>query len=182
MKQLNWLDKIITSLGAIGLIIWVGMSFARTIISYDLYIPGTLHFKAYLEPMQNQTIHLISNLTVYADIAYLLMIFTTIILTVRFINNFKKNGWMFMSAVLMILTIIPYAYVLYLDFNFGVAVTIYDAGFWSYAVQHYLKAKYSTFSVLEPMSYLSAITSVVIMIFQPLKNVNHITTTSENKQ
>ena len=171
MKKLNTWDKIIASLGSVGLIIWVGMSFARTIISYDLYIPGTLNFKPYPEVVQNQTVNLMMNLTLYADIAYILMIVATIVLTVRFIKSMKQTGWMFMCAILLLLTIIPYAIVLYLDYNCAIAVSFFNAGFWSDAVQHYLKAKYSTFSVLEPLSYLAAITSVIFMIFQPLKTI-----------
>ena len=73
---MNAIDKTIASVGLLGYIIWLGGSVIRTIISYDLFIPGTLELKKYSFEIQTHIVKLFELASPYTNISYMLMILT----------------------------------------------------------------------------------------------------------
>lgn len=165
------IDKLITSIAAFAMIMWLGGSIIRTLVTYDLYQPGTLIFKNYSLDAQNQTIHLISNMTLYIDVSYAFVILATIYLLCRFHHSMKEHGWMFMSAVMLLLTVIPNLILIYQDYLFTVGVTWWDATFEAQLVIDYLTFKFVKYSILEPMVMLAGMTAVILIVCRPLNGI-----------
>lgn len=172
MKQMNAIDKTIASLGLLGYIIWLGGSVIRTIISYDLFIPGTLELKKYSFEIQTHIVKLFELASPYTNISYMVMILTVLYMLIKYNKNIKANGWMFMSIFMLLLTVIPNSYLMWMDYKLAMDMNYFRAEFDSTSVANYFMIRFTKLSILQPIVMLSGITAAVLFVFRPLHNSN----------
>jgi len=171
MKQMTGIDKSIASLGLIGYVFWLGGSIVRMITAFDLFVPGTLELKKYSFELQTHIVRLYEAASPYTNISYCVMILAVIYMLIKFNKNVKINGWMFMCIVMLLVTVIPNTYLMYMDYKLAVDMNWYRAEFDSTSVAKYFMIRFTKLSILEPLILLAGLTSAVIFVFRPLHNV-----------
>ncbi len=116
----SWLptwQKLLLTLSAFGLVVWLGGAVLRQVIVYDLFVPGTLVYKPELsDDAARQTLHIYGITAVYVRVGYLLALLCVPV----FINlhrRWRSYGWLFMAGVLFMMFIPFEAVFLYFDWR-----------------------------------------------------------------
>ncbi len=171
MKKMTGIDKIIASMGLLGYVFWLGGSIIRMITAFDLFVPGTLELKKYSFELQTHIVRMYELASPYTNISYCIMILAVVYFLINFNKNIKINGWMFMSIVMLLLTVIPNSYLMYMDYKLAIDMNFYGAEFDSTSVAKYFMIRFTKLSILEPMVLFSGLTAAIIFVFRPLHNV-----------
>lgn len=122
----TWLptwQKILLTLAAIGLILWIGGSVVRQAIAYDLFVQGTLVFKPELPPdAVAQTLRLYSNTAIYIWVGYALALLGFVPVFISMFRRWRFYGWLFMAGVLLLMFVPLEAIFIYFDWRLTRAV------------------------------------------------------------
>lgn len=97
-------QRVLLSLSVLGAILWLGGAVVRTSIAYDLFVPGTLEFKASLPTdAVAQTLRLYSRTAFYTSYGYgiALLGFLPVFLSMR--KRWRSYGWLLIAGVLFLL-------------------------------------------------------------------------------
>ncbi len=182
MKTFNLFDKILSSLCAVGFILWLGGSIIRLVIGFDIFIPGTAILKGYSNELSLHLAQLYAITAPYVDISFIIVFLVTLYLLFKFSSQLKQNGWLFMCAILIILIAIPNGYLFYYDYNLVIAAAKDGITFNSPEIQEYFLHRFTKLNYLDPLVLLSGITIPILVVFRPLNNKirNKNTTLNQN--
>ncbi len=170
MKKMSLFDKIISSLAGLGFVFWLGGSIIRVIISYDMFEPGTqMVLKNYSLELKTQLIRMYALAAPYTDISFGILLLASILLFIKFRNEIRNYGWLFMCLIIVFVISIPNAYLFWLDYNLATNIFWYGAVADSQAIKDFFFTRFTSLNVIDPMLILSGITIVCIAAFQPLK-------------
>jgi hypothetical protein len=175
--------RLILSVLLISLAIWFGGSLVRSTTAYEIFEPGTKMElkKSYSNDLQLHTIRLFAYGAVYTGISYLLAFISAIVLTIRWRKYLKQNGWLFMALVIFFISAPIEIYLTYLDYELN--MTILYGGvkdFWDGNLQRYFLVRFTKLSQLSPITMLSVATSLILVIWKPLKLVKNTEIKNEN--
>jgi hypothetical protein len=169
------LKKILLVFFTVGIILWGGVSIARTVIAYDIFVPfdTEMNFKAdYRDGILFHNVYLYADLAVYALAGYVLMIFSGVILFLRERKeNFKSRAWIMMAAILFALSIPYEVFAGYASSKLSFA--IFSGGLRDFGSEivkdNFLKLFTDTnIQIWATLSKLSAYTAVLVLVVKPL--------------
>ncbi len=164
-------QKFFAFLGLLGLALWFGASIAGYSIAYDLFEPGTiLQLKSYLD---SGTIYYFIRhfLTAcfYADFGFILAFLSYIVLVPKNFKNFKTNGWMFITFILLTIAFIFQFVILFHDARLAWYIFFGpDFSFNSYEVQSFFYKRLKNLSFMFVFNILIMITIYFMLVFKPL--------------
>jgi hypothetical protein len=168
MKKLGLFSKIAMYVSVTSGALWLGGYFLRMIVVYQLFQGPELNLRSFIS---NQNLGGILSMLNSADL-------TTGLLYVVFISSFliflitsglklKNNGWLFISAVIIFVTMPFEIYLMSIDYKIFSIVNagVFDA---KHVLGLYINRLNSlgSFSIVEILSYFSVL---YFIIFQPLK-------------
>ncbi len=171
MQHKSITAKLLLTLIALGLLIWLGGSIIRTAIAYDLYVPGTaLKLKNWYSDQERiHAVRMFGMGAMYTDIAYGTALASSILLCIYWRKNLKKRGWLFMSFVLMFLAAPVELYMIYLDIKLNLGLFWTNiANFDTPVIKDYFTYRFTKLAIPSTMSYLAVITSILFIIWRPL--------------
>ena len=171
MQYKEIIVKLLIIVFTIAVIFWIGGSLLRNIIAFDLFVPATeLSLKNYYsEEIQLHTIHLYSVGSVYTGTAFVVALFSSLLLFFMTFKKLKQNGWLFMSFILFFITAGVEIYNLHLDIMLGMAISNNEINsFYDLAIKDNFLFRYYKLGILEPLKYLSMITIVALIVWKPL--------------
>jgi len=177
MEKLNKLSKIFLYISTLSGIIWLGSYISRILVTYQLFKPKGLQLKDYVNE-QNlygilYTISSAISITFVLFIVFLISFFI-FILTSKI--NLKKEGWLFITLVIILITAPFEIYLMTIDYKIisKVFFSIFDS---NEILQLYVKRikQINSFPLIEIFSYFGII---YLFLFQPLK----LKSTDENKR
>lgn len=115
MKNTNVL-KALLAVFFFAVSMWFGGGIIRNAIAFDLFIPGTLELKPFLNIQQiNYSIRLMGITSYYTIIGYIVSFICAVGIVVLQSSQLKKSGWLFMALVLFFLCSPIEFYQMYLD-------------------------------------------------------------------
>jgi len=171
MKNLNIFSKTVLLFTIIFFTVWLGGYIARQIAVYQLFEPVELNLKTFYNPNNlSSAISLlvpliISNLITYTCFLLLFLIF---IGTSKL--NLRKNGWLFIITLIIIITAPFEIYLSLIDYKIirlGLA-NINESNFILDLIKERL-TKLNSFSLIELFSYIAII---FLTLFRPLQKSN----------
>jgi len=162
--------KLLLTLYTFGIIIWIGGSIIRTSIAFELYVPATkLTLKTeYSDAIRLQNVKLYAYSALYTDVAFGAAALAIILLVIYWSKNVKKYGWLFMSLILFVLSVPYEAFQIYLDIKLNYAIQSGLKVFDCPEISNYFVARFAKFSIWGAMSFLTSLTSIVVLIWRPL--------------
>lgn len=178
MKKEYWLKGIIT-IALIAFAIYFGVSIGKSAIFYDLYNlnadAGSLALRADLggDNIYRSIFHFFQ-LSSYTTVSYIVYLISLMLLLILNKGYIKKNGWLFMVAVLAILFAPFELYVIFKDIEIS-RIIFWGGGADAAAdkINEYMKFRSdSKFSLISGLSFLSQITIFVFAVFKPLNSEN----------
>ena len=106
MKKLNTAPKIFAFIAILAVGLWLGSYVVRLILSYNLFLENDFVLKEFItqENLQSVLLSLAPTITL-SFVLYLILItgFTIFLFTAHI--NLKKNGWIFIIATIIYLTL-----------------------------------------------------------------------------
>lgn len=168
------MKKISILLASLGFMIWLGVTIAKSVIAYDLFLPfnNDLILKSiYSSDIMFHSVYLYTSLTIYATVGYISFLFFGLIYIIKDRKQIRAKGWLFISIILTILSMPYYIYEMYL--NSGLSNAIFNIGITEFAdtaVKNYFLHIYQNpyMSMWSSISFLITITIVAFVVFKPL--------------
>lgn len=169
-SQIHSFDKTIASITAISACLWIGCTFVRYLISYDVFVPGTTTLRDIPQEILLNTIRLSTNLFTFCIAFYSVLVLGGTVLALRLRHLFKKNGFYFMASVLLFITVPFEVYLGILDKQL---FTMFPDRFSillqapNTAIQLFIQ-RFTTQSIFGILSLLSIVTGITFLLWQPL--------------
>jgi hypothetical protein len=153
------------------MVIWIGGTLIRFVIAYDIFVPGTeLVLKPYYsDDLRVHTIQLFASTSVYTEIGFAVSFFCSIFFLFNWRKKLKTYGWLFMSLVLFFMSCPVEFYIVYLNINLMYQfLTNQVVMFNDPCVTNYFFTQFRILNQLAPLTFLLAITSMIIVVWKPL--------------
>ncbi len=168
MKKLNLKAKIFLFLASISGILWVGSYMTRLMLAYQIFEGVDFTLRPYVNGQNLQAIFIILNSSVILTTllyAAFILFFGLFLLTSKL--SLKKNGWLFIICLIIIITLPLEAYLISIDYKIYL-LSVSGAFNPSDVLSLYIKRfkVLSSFPVIEILSYFAIL---FFGIFQPLK-------------
>ncbi len=160
--------KLLLFILILSTIFWLGGTIYRAIIAYTLFEPFSLIVKSDISyDILRQTLKLIGNINVYILISYPIVLVTFFLFLKSSKVILKKEGWLFMIMMILILFFPVESYLIYLDINFTYMVLFFD--FDTNLALSLLIQRIAALGGLPLIGSLCYFTSIYFAIFQPLR-------------
>jgi len=168
MKEQNLLNKIFVCLAVLSGSIWLGAYAERMIISYQLF-DIDMNIMPYVN-QQNLSGILVTIITgVYTTfILYIFFIFAFTIFLFTSKISLRQNGWLFIIAVIVYLTLPFEAYLSTIDYRIISAFSFTDVIDADYIVS-LIKDRFTTLSSFPIIIFLSYCSMIYFLLFKPFK-------------
>lgn len=175
MQHYTKVAKILISLYVLGNLLWLGGSIIRTSIAFEIFVAGTeLKLKTeYTDVVKLHNVKLYAYSALYTDFGFSLTLVSAIMLMIYLRKSIKKQGWLFMAFALLVIAV-PYEfYQMYLDiklnyvFNNSPPLLFSDK-----SITDFFIVRFTKLSIWGALSFLTAITSIIIIVWRPLDKVN----------
>jgi hypothetical protein len=173
MLKLNGYIRLLLTFLAIASIIWLGGEIFRTIIGFDIFIPGTeLVLKPdYTDVMRVHSIYIYANISFYTVVGFYITFICMVILFFYWRKILKQKGWLFMTFILFFLSSVVGIYLSIIDIKLMLAYRANPNPLFSdYAIQEYFLYKMKNLSVPSGMAFLANISILIYLIWKPLNN------------
>lgn len=171
MKNLNIFSKTILLFTTIFFTVWLGGYIARQIAVYQLFDPVELNLKTFYNTNNlPSAISLLVPLIISNLITYTCFLLFFLIFIVVSKINLRKNGWLFIITLIIIITAPFEIYLSLIDYKIirlGLA-NINEANSILELIKERL-TKLNSFSLIEIFSYLSIL---FLILFKPLQKSN----------
>lgn len=169
MNDLNKASKVSLFIFVVSGIIWLGSYITRLSMLYQLFQPNTLVLKDSIKINELNSLFQIIGTAIGLSIgSYIIMILAFSLFLFLSKIKFKSNGWLFISAVLIFLTMPFEIYLMSIDYKIIIIMT--QESFAPDSVLALVVKRFnilSSFPIIEILSYIAVI---YLFIFQPLKN------------
>jgi hypothetical protein len=169
------LVRILTAVFLVCAVVWLGGSIVRTVIGYDLFIPGTLALKPNMSDTDRLTVIKLYALTgAWTGWAFGIAAIIGLVLSIAVRDRYRRHGWLLMTAIFVWL-LLPiggwllwqdYELIRYFDPSTGVALAKTEEIIWFF-VQ---RMSDTTIGITSGLSLLAALTVVIIVAVRPLEN------------
>jgi hypothetical protein len=171
MEKLNKISKIFLFLFAASGAIWLGSYITRLSLFYQIFQPTEFILKDYVNDLNIAGIFqtLIAAVSINL-IFYIVMIITFVLFIITSKLNLKYNGWLFISTVLILISLPFELYLMLIDYKF--VMIVFNGNFDSKEVLDLVIKRFtvlSSFPIVEILSYFAVI---YLFLFQPLKGTN----------
>ena len=168
MKNTNILSKIFLYLCVLSGLLWVGGYFARMILTYQLFEKTDFILKSFFNSQNLQGIFFVLNAgIILTSVLYIIFIISFIIFLLTARLSLKENGWLFIIAILVLITAPFEIYLMTIDRK---VIDLIFSGLYNVNDILALIIKrfkiFGSFPIIELLCYF-AIT--YLFIFQPLK-------------
>lgn len=167
MKNSAIVLKSVETFLIISFIIWLGGYISRHLVIYQLFEPKDLTLRSlYYEMNLNAVLNTLLPLVVSNIISFISFLILFVIYLVLTPLKCKRNGWLFISFLIIIITCPFELYLLIKDYH--IASAILNQSLKQLEIIELIKTRITTlssFSLIEIFSYLSI---VFLVIFKPL--------------
>lgn len=168
MKKINNLSKILLSITLISGIIWFGAYLARLLMFYQIFQEKDFVLKSYIVDSNLSGILItLFPIIVLTSVSYVIFILFLIVFVIISKVSLKKEGWLFISFLTILITAPFNLYLCYYDFNIIVMLMEHD-----FNATNVLSAIIKQFNDLNsfPLIQIFAYSSIIILsVFQPFK-------------
>jgi len=171
MKKQSIISKVILFLTIICFVLWLGSYIVRNIVIYQLFEPLNLDLRSiYNEQNLNAVFNIILPLITINLVTYISFILFFILFLLSARISLKNEGWMFISAMIILVTL-----------PFECYLSFYDYKIVNFIISHNTNVvdiinlireritKLSSFSFIEIFSYLAII---FLALFKPFRKIN----------
>jgi hypothetical protein len=171
MNKTNKFSSTFLSIASVSGIFWMGSYLLRMILTYQIFDETTSVLKPYLNNSNLNGILFTLNpavITTFVLFITFIVFFVLFLLTAKI--NLKKNGWLFIIVILVIITAPFEIYLMTIDYK--IFTLVYNGSFNTGEIITLLMKRLkdlSSFSLIELFCYC---TIVFLTIFQPLKQEN----------
>ena len=171
MNKLSKISKISLFLFVVSGAIWLGSYITRLSLFYQIFQPAEFVLKDFINDQNLSGIFqtLIAAVTINI-IFYIVMIVTFILFILTSKLNLKQNGWLFISTVLIFISLPFELYLMFIDYK--LVIMVFNGNFNSQEVLKLVIKRFtvlSSFPIVEILSYFAVI---YLFLFQPLKGTN----------
>ncbi len=172
--------KVFLSLFAVGGVIWLGTSLARMAIGFDAFVPGTTTLKdAQSEAMLVHTVWLYTLLGGWAGWSYAATVIGGTGAFLLSMRDWKRNGWIVMCSILMVLTIPGQVWVILQDIElwglFDASTGLALASPEDVRTLFLQRMTAVLASVISGLTLLIAATVLLLLVWQPLRRPEPLT-------
>lgn len=171
MNKLSKISKLFLYLFVASGVVWLGSYITRLSLFYQIFQPTKFALKEFIT---NQNLTGIFQTLIAAvsinHIFYLVMIVTFILFIITSKLNLKLNGWLFISTLLILISLPFELYLMLVDFK--LVMMVFNGNFESEEVLKLVIKRFtvlSSFPIVEILSYFAVI---YLFLFQPLKGSN----------
>ena len=178
MLQNKIIEKIIISVLVLSLIMFIGGNIVRYAVAYDIFIPGTaLKLKDwYSEAIRVNTVHLFAVISFYTITGFIVAFVSSLLLFLIRIKDLKRYGWLFMAFILFFLASVVEFYLIYNDIHLIMAMNTHQIhSFTNLDIQNYFMFRLKKLTIPSALAFLSIITSIILVIWQPLNKFENNT-------
>ena len=171
MNKLSKISKISLFLFVVSGAVWLGSYITRLSLFYQIFQPAEFLLKEFINDQNLTGIFqtLIAAVTINI-IFYIVMIVTFILFILTSKLNLKQNGWLFISTVLIFISLPFELYLMVIDYK--LVIMVFNGNFNSQEVLKLVIKRFtvlSSFPIVEILSYFAVI---YLFLFQPLKGTN----------
>ncbi len=167
MKNINIFSRIFLFISSSAGIVWIGSYVARLSLAYQLFYGNYFSLKSYVTAQNLPGILTTLNPgIILSGIAYLVFIISFIIFLASSGISLKKNGWLFISMLLIFITM-PFELFLMVKFDYKIINAVSSGTFNGTEVLNYYIARFKvlgSFPLIELISYGAVI---FFIIFRP---------------
>ena len=169
MNEQNILNKIFAFLALLSGSIWIGSYAVRMIISYQLF-----DIDMNIMPYVNQDnlsgiLVTINPVVITTFVLYIFFIFSFSIFLFSSKISLKENGWLFIIAVIVYLTLPFEAYLLTIDYTIISALNFSDVIDTEYVISLF-KDRFTDLSSFPIIIFLSYCSMIYFLLFKPFTN------------
>ena len=168
MKNTNILSKIFLYLTVLSGILWVGGYFPRLAVTYQLFEKTDFIVKSFLNNQNLPGIFIILNgAIILTCVLYIIFIisFIAFLLTSRL--SLKENGWLFIIAILIVITAPFEIYLMTIDHTF--INLIFSGQFIPNDILALIIKRFKIFGSFPIIELLCYFAMIYLLIFQPMK-------------
>ncbi len=174
MKKQSFFSKLFASFALVSGSIWIGSYLVKLFLIYQLFEPKDLILKEMFLIDDINTI-LLSLLPAFLTpfLAYIIMIMSFVLFLLSSKIKLKENGWLFISIVIILITLPFELYLLIIDFK--IISMLLQSSFNADSIINLVRDRItalSSFPIIEILSYLSIL---FLIIFKPLTIKNKVT-------
>ncbi len=148
-------------------VLWLGAYLTRLMLTYQLFEPKDYILKAYVTPENLSGILITLGAAVSTTmILYITFIVSFVLFLISSKVSLKKNGWLFITALIVLVTLPFEVYLMTVDYS--IIDKIYFSSFDAQSILNLFVKRLKTlssFSLVEIFSYFAA---VYFVLFQPL--------------
>ncbi|RPI64953.1 MAG: hypothetical protein EHM43_13250 [Ignavibacteriae bacterium] len=174
-------SRIALSLAALGGTLWLGASVARAIVGFDIFVPGTIEFKAaQTEAMRLHTIWIYTLLGGLTGWSFVALVVGGLWSAIALRPRWKRRGWILMSGILLLVIIPGQIWMMLQDYAlwqlYDISTGMPLAPFQEIITVFSQRVMVVAASVINGMTLLVAVTMVLLLTWQPLHNDGRQTT------
>lgn len=171
MKKMSTLSKIFAVIALISGSIWVGAYLTRLFTVYQLFEGADLTIKGYINDNNlNGILFSLLPIIVVHFAAFIIMIVTTGIFYFTSKLKLRYNGWLFIIAVAIIITLPFEVYLMLIDYK--VIVSLNSGSFDGIHIISLLRDRIKDLSSFSIVALLTYISFFYFIVFQPLTKDN----------
>lgn len=167
MHKLNKFSKIFLFLFAASGVIWLGSYITRLFLFYRLFQEDELILREFINEENLKAIMQVLIAAILINmIFYLIMIFTSMVFILSSKLNLKQNGWLFISIVIIMITLPLEIYLMTIDYK--ILMQILSNVFSSDEIVQLVVKRFTvlgSFPMIEILFYFSVL---YLFMFQPL--------------
>lgn len=166
-------SRIALTLAALGGTLWFGASVARAIVGFDIFVPGTIEFKAaQTEAMRLHTIWIYTLLGGLTGWSFAAMVIGGVWSAIALKRRWKTNGWILMNLILLLVIIPGQAWMIKQDYAlwqlYDISTGMPLAPFQEIISVFSQRVMVVAASVINGLTLLVAVTMVLTLVWRPL--------------
>lgn len=171
MNKLSKISKIFLFLFVVSGAIWLGSYITRLSLFYQIFQPEEFALKEFVSDQNIAGIFqtLIAAVSINL-IFYLVLIIAFVLFLITSKLSLKLNGWLFISTVLIFISLPFELYLMLIDYK--LVMMVFNGNFDSKEILNLVVKRFtvlSSFPIVEILSYFAVI---YLFLFQPLKSTN----------
>lgn len=169
MKKQSFISKLFISIALTAGSVWLGAYTLRLFLIYNLFEPKDLALKS---SFHSDAIHFVLASLLPAFVtpftAYAIMIISLILGLLALKISFKENGWLFISLMIVLITLPFEVYLMLIDYK--VIHNLLSGTFNNENVLILLRERITSLSGFPIIQLLGYLTIIFLLVFKPLSS------------
>lgn len=167
MKNSSVFSKIFLFLSLLFGSIWFGSYITRLLVTYQLFEPIDFAFKPYVNPANLGGILTTMNPAVFTTlVSYIAFLVSLILFLIVAKPQVKKNGWLFLSLLVVFLMAPFEIYLLTIDIK--IVMEVNSGNFANERIIGYIIERFKVLGSFPAIHFFSYIAAVFFIAFRPL--------------